>query len=1012
MAVNPYQWIHSLYTTEIRTLYARKLVWQKNGGDATKSLQPHVYEASALAYRGLALQNQNQSILVSGESGAGKTETVKICMSHLALVQAGPNASGSASPVVERVVDSNPLLEAFGNAKTRRNDNSSRFGKYIQLQFEGYSRPMTVGEADQFEARKLVGSSSQVHLLEKSRVVRHDDQERTFHIFYQLLSSPDAVKSKFWKNLKGKGTQSFKYVGVSGTTSIEGKLDAEHFQDTLKSLSLVGIHGNKLQTLMTTICTVLQLGNVGFTGCKDKSQVSTPKELKDLADLMGVSDEVLTNAFTERTMTTRTDSYKVPLNVEFAQESCDALAKELYHKAFLWLVNQINEATKADVSNSAGQKFRIIGLLDIFGFESFETNGFEQLCINYANEKLQQKFTHDIFREVQAEYTFEGLALRDICYDDNSHVVELIESRMGLLAMLNEECVRPQGSDREFVYKAISENRGSPALVIKNQYDAFEFGIRHYCGEVIYNANGFVNKNNDTLATDLLACVSQSTNEIIGSQESAAQKVKRGSNVVASTVWTKYRDGLSSLMSDLKETQSRYIRCIKPNEEKKPLVMEHALALDQLRSAGVVAAITISRSAFPNRLEHLQVWDRFRGLFPKKAERASNKTQSAMMQNIETVLSSALAHMEFQTNGRTAKAFAIGKTRTYFRAGALEFLESERFKGMEPAATKLQAGARGFLVRRQIIKQSTARDNAAFKIQVLVRRKFAKAQELQSNKSKKVESLRRMKAAREKRKQNKAAATIQAVFRGALQRPKYRAALKDQKEVGGIKEQIELLKAKLAKSEEERVAAVKEAEDRVTKAMASMEDEGMDSAELQHISLKARLEESDKVLDFLRRERKRLMGLVKTHKGRCDRIVEQHKAFEEANQEVRSRMVEVEKIMDVLEGNKATLAQNKEIYVNQLKAYRKEIQKGQAYKQNEEDVRGVYQDAVERIVALVQEECKNDDLVEDIYLLAMECGEFTEDKASDAKLKGLEDDLDDLDDLEDLSDTEMESLED
>lgn len=998
----------------MRTLYSRKLVWKNDEGDPLKSLEPHVYEVSALAYRGLALQNQNQSILVSGESGAGKTETVKICMSQLAMVQAGPNASGSTSPVVQRVLDSNPLLEAFGNAKTWRNDNSSRFGKYLQLQFEGkeYSRSAaTFGEAGQFETRQLVGSASQVYLLEKSRVVHHDEKERTFHIFYQLLSSPDAVKAKFWKKLKGKSAESFNYVGASSTTSIEGKSDGDHFQDTLKALSLVGIHGDKLQTLMKTMCAVLQLGNIGFTGCADKSQVSTPNELEALADLMGVSDEVLTKALTQRTMKTRTDSYKVPLNVEFAHESCDALAKELYQKAFLWLVNQINDATKAATCSGVGQRFGIIGLLDIFGFESVETNGFEQLCINFANEKLQQKFNNDIFREIQAEYKFEGLALHDICYDDNTHVVDLIESRMGLLAMLNEECVRPQGSDREFVYKAISENRGSPALIVENKHDAFEFGIRHYCGEVVYNAKGFVSKNNDTLATDLLACVSASPNEIIGRQESANQKARRGSNVVASTVWTKYRDGLSSLMSDLKETESRYIRCIKPNEAKQPLVVDHSLALEQLRSAGVVAAITISRSAFPNRLEHAHVWDRFLGLFPKNKERAPLKTQKGMMQNIETVLSSALAHMEFQKDNRTVQAFAIGKTRTYFRAGALEYLESERFNGLEPAGIKIQAAARGFLIRRRIAKEANARNDAAAQIQARVRCKLLKAQVLQTTKSKTIESLRRMKAAREKRKMSKAAATIQALLRGAVQRPKYRAALSEQKEVGGIKEQIQLLKAKLAKSEEERAAAVKEAEDRVAKAMASMEDEGMDSAELKHISLKAKLEQSDTVLDFLRRERKRLMGLVKTHKGRCERISEQHAAFDEATQEVRSRMAEVEEYMLVLENNKTTLANNKDVYVNQLKTCRNEIQRGQAFKQNEEDIRGIYQDSVERIVALVQDECKNDDLVEDIYLLAMECGEFNEDKPGDAKLRLLEGLDDDLDDLEDLSDTELESLE-
>jgi chromosome segregation ATPase len=282
----------------------------------------------------------------------------------------------------------------------------------------------------------------------------------------------------------------------------------------------------------------------------------------------------------------------------------------------------------------------------------------------------------------------------------------------------------------------------------------------------------------------------------------------------------------------------------------------------------------------------------------------------------------------------------------------------------------------------------------------------------------KIESLRRMQAARQKRKLDKAAAVIQAVVRGMIQRPKYRIALKEEKEISGMKEQINALKLKLVNAEEERATAVKEAEDRMTKAIASRKDDGMGSMELQHISLKARLEESEKVLDFLKRERKRLMGLVKTHKGRCERVEEQNKEYIEANNEIRLRMSEVQKYMDILESNKSTLASNKEVYIDQIKRYRTEIQRGLAFKQNEEEIRCVYQDAVERIVALVQEECKNDDLVDDIYLLAMECeGATTLDdvnvKKSSNKQCGMEIhacDYDEaLDDLADLSDCESVS---
>lgn len=283
----------------------------------------------------------------------------------------------------------------------------------------------------------------------------------------------------------------------------------------------------------------------------------------------------------------------------------------------------------------------------------------------------------------------------------------------------------------------------------------------------------------------------------------------------------------------------------------------------------------------------------------------------------------------------------------------------------------------------------------------------------------KIESLRRMQAARQKRKLDKAAGVIQALARGMIQRPKYRIALKEEKEMCGMQEQIKALKLKLSSADEERAAAVKEAEDRMTKTIASRAEDGMGSMEIQQISLKARLEESEKVLDFLKRERKRLMGLVKTHKGRCERVEEQNKEYVEANSEVRLRMSEVQKYMDVVESNRKTLSSNKEIYIEQSKRYKAEIQRGLAFKQNEEEIRCVYQDAVERIVALVQEECKNDDLVDDIYLLAMECEDAsTHDeikvKKSSNKQCGMEIqacDYDEaLDDLADLSDCESLSV--
>lgn len=715
IAVNPYQWYHDLYTQEKRHLYSQRLVWDESASameTIRASLQPHVYEVSALAYRGLSNQMGNQSILVSGESGAGKTETVKICLNHIASIQYGKRHchSDDSDPVVRRVVESNPLLEAFGNAKTRRNDNSSRFGKYLQLQFHQDDNPVI--EYSPMNSGKLctlVGSVCDVYLLEKTRVIRHESEERTFHIFYQLLAAPDDQRVKFWEGLRGTTNESFKYVGATNSNTIEGVHDAIRFRDTLKALSMVGIQDGKLKMLIQAICIILQLGNLSFKtardGDADKSVVATPSELEALSKLMNVSSHDLSASFTERTFTTGKETHKVPLNPEAAKEACDALAKESYQKVFLWLVNTINEATSADRSN--GQRYETIGLLDIFGFEMFPRNRFEQLCINFANEKLQQKFNQDIFKNVQLEYSTEGISLSEITYDDNTDVLELIEGKSGLLNILNEECIRPKGNDMDFVHKALRMNNTSPVLKT-HKTDRLSFGIQHYAGMVIYDADAFVAKNLDTLPTDLHECCERCSNEIIKSariddKESSSRK-RRTNNLMAPTVWTKYKNQLSKLMDNLSETTSRYIRCIKPNSEKAPMLLEHKTTVEQLRCAGVVAGITIARSAFPNRLPNTVVLARYSNLWDVTKYPSSKRSIMSMAEkrqcDCKALLEGALlTKATVDENGKIVKSFIVGKTKTFFRSGALEFLESGRMTGLDTNATIIQRAIRKWLAR-------------------------------------------------------------------------------------------------------------------------------------------------------------------------------------------------------------------------------------------------------------------------------------------------------------------------
>lgn len=913
-----------------------------------------------MAYKGLLREEEDQSILVSGESGAGKTETVKILLHNLASIQqqGGCGGGGSSrtlgqqkqqqdSVIVQRVLDSNPLLEAFGNATTLRNDNSSRFGKYLQLQFDtswsgtSSSLSSSAGPASLTPPAILAGSKCEVYLLEKSRVTHHHMSERTYHIFYQLLAAPDELKVAIWDGLADTDAESFCYVGLTESSSdsptasaatlgiIEGKTDAERFQLTLQALDLIGVKGEILQMLLRAICVVLQLGNLVFSpasadtiranqnhqgsvhvppgGDTDVSEISSIEELQDLSELMGMKDidssnrisTTLQNALTIRNVEARGEVFAVPLTPERAKESTDAFAKEIYAKTFLWLVRTVNDATCAEKnyqrststktrtkSASAPSSYGIIGLLDIFGFETFEVNRFEQLCINYCNEKLQQKFTQDIFRSVQVEYENEGIELEEITYDDNTDVLDLVEGRMGLLAFLNEECVRPKGSDKTFVYKVHAMNKDNLCFFRDRHAADTEFGICHYAGKVVYDATNFVVKNMDTLPSDLLDCAKLSSNAIIANElmneemsnplhqssilgggdankkkkrpktslgasnnphHNSAVLHKRSSNIIAETVWTKFKNQLSRLMETLGETKTRYIRCIKPNSKKAPLIMEHISTVEQLRCAGVVAAVTISRSAFPNRLEHLSVLDRFKSLWPKGDHFAVLKDKDLdpserRRKATEILLTLALKEMEFQKNGSNFRAFVMGKTRAYFRAGALEFLEAERLKHLGTYATALQAAGRRFVARTKY----TTHRSAVIKLQaryrtILQRRKFTTCRKAAITvecwyrvilASRTVYHLRRMIRATMIQTQWKmyrdtrllrsfvaATVLIQAFVRGSLQRPKYRQALIDKKEEAKLENQLRALQRKLEEAEAKRLEAERHADERVTAAV-------------------------------------------------------------------------------------------------------------------------------------------------------------------------------------------------
>lgn len=1099
IAVNPYQWMMDLYCDERQFMYSQAFVWNYSSSKALdgpvnsrSQLSPHVYETSALAYRGLAVDGQAQSILVSGESGAGKTETVKICMNHIASIQRGDQLVGltdnnpssstatsdsssfSVSPIVQRVLDSNPLLEAFGNAKTVRNDNSSRFGKYIQLQFDAED-PVRAAYAGRLIPNcVLAGSKCEVYLLEKSRVVGHDESERTYHIFYQLLAAPDHMKQLFWSGLEDTDNESFCYVGYTDTDTIEGKTDAQRFQLTVDSLKLVGVTDDKLSMLFRAICVVLQLGNIVFQpnpSDEERSTITSVDELNDLAELMGITSADLEQALTLRTVRARGEEYKVPLNAAKAKDSCDAFAKEIYAKTFLWLVRTINFATCAELNYDGDRsaEFGIIGLLDIFGFESFETNRFEQLCINYANEKLQQKFTQDIFRSVQAEYEYEGIHLEEIKYDDNTDVLDLIEGRLGLLAVLNEECVRPQGSDTAFVSKAVTMNRASPCLIVEKSFREYEFGICHYAGKVYYNATNFVTKNQDTLPSDLQECATKSANGILakelsndsmvatspsasghdGSGGGGLTKAKKRpvkapissprrqqSNIVGTTVWTKFKHQLTSLMTSLAETRTRYIRCIKPNTVKKPYIMQHLSTVEQLRCAGVVAAVTISRSAFPNRLEHEVVLDRFKSLRPKEQVATWKEMQSKLLPEdrnrvmVEILLSCALKKLESTNEGTVTKAFVIGKTRTYFRAGALEHLESERLKALGRWAVHIERHCRGFVARSKYLKIRVA----TTKCQSQIRRSITRRRYRQLRASaivaecwyrgvlarRTLQSLRRnflatkiqshwrtISAVTLFRFHRKAAIKIQALARGSIQRPKFRSALQEKREEADMAKQLQKLQARLEEAEQKRLEAEERAAASARKAVEEYREqtseEKKEAAPSPIISAvpevstpffppppplsgqlttqqQTLMDESSKMLEYLRKEVFKLRSQNAQMRSDFELLKDNNQRLMDANASAGASFAALNQHAKQLSKANAKLTadvtkykqQNQKVNLVNVEL-KEELKMKQATYIAEVHSRLQYQKTLTKIVDTVQERCRDSRLVEDVLSLADDC---------------------------------------
>ncbi|KAM7261796.1 hypothetical protein ACFE04_020873 [Oxalis oulophora] len=657
VAVNPFKEVR-LYGNDYIQAYRNK-----------SNENPHVYAIADTAIREMIRDEVNQSIIISGESGAGKTETAKIAMQYLA-------ALGGGSGIEYEILKTNPILEAFGNAKTLRNDNSSRFGKLIEIYFS--------------ETGKISGAKIQTFLLEKSRVVQCSEGERSYHIFYQLCAgAPAALREK----LNLRSVAEYKYLRQSSCYTINGVDDAEQFQIVQEALDVVHVSKEDQESAFAMIAAVLWLGNISFTVIDNENHVEAlaDESLLCVANLIGCHVDELNLALSTRKMRVGNDTIVQKLTLSQAIDTRDALAKSIYACLFEWLVEQINKSLAVGKRRTG----RSIGILDIYGFESFERNSFEQFCINYANERLQQHFNRHLFKLEQEEYVQDGIDWKRVDFEDNQDCLNLFEKRpLGLLSLLDEESTFPNGTDMTFANK-LKQHINSNSCFRGERNKAFT--VSHYAGEVTYDTTGFLEKNRDLLHMDsiqlLSSCSCPLPQIFASSMLTQSQKPVTGPSYKAGgadsqklSVASKFKGQLFQLMKRLESTTPHFIRCIKPNNSQSPGLYEQELVLQQLRCCGVLEVVRISRSGFPTRMTHQKFARRYGFLL----------LESIASQDPLTV-SVAILH-QFNI---LPEMYQVGYTKLFFRTGQIGVLEDTRNHTLH-GILRLQSCFRGYRARRQL----------------------------------------------------------------------------------------------------------------------------------------------------------------------------------------------------------------------------------------------------------------------------------------------------------------------
>ncbi|GAB1296244.1 Myosin-3 [Apodemus speciosus] len=679
VTVNPYKWL-PVYNPEVVDGYR---------GKKRQEAPPHIFSISDNAYQFMLTDRENQSILITGESGAGKTVNTKRVIQYFATIAATGDLakkkdSKMKGTLEDQIISANPLLEAFGNAKTVRNDNSSRFGKFIRIHFG------TTG--------KLASADIETYLLEKSRVTFQLKAERSYHIFYQILSNkkPELIE------LLLITTNPYDYPFISqGEILVASIDDAEELLATDSAIDILGFTPEEKSGLYKLTGAVMHYGNMKFKQ-KQREEQAEPDgtEVADkTAYLMGLNSSDLLKALCFPRVKVGNEYVTKGQTVDQVHHAVNALSKSVYEKLFLWMVTRINQQLDTKLPRQ-----HFIGVLDIAGFEIFEYNSLEQLCINFTNEKLQQFFNHHMFVLEQEEYKKEGIEWTFIDFGmDLAACIELIEKPMGIFSILEEECMFPKATDTSFKNKLYDQHLGKSnnfqkPKVVKGKAEA-HFSLVHYAGTVDYSVSGWLEKNKDPLNETVVGLYQKSSNRLLAhlyatfattDADGGKKKVAKKKGSSFQTVSALFRENLNKLMSNLRTTHPHFVRCIIPNETKTPGAMEHSLVLHQLRCNGVLEGIRICRKGFPNRILYGDFKQRYRVLnasaIPEGQFIDSKKACEKLLASID------IDHTQYK----------FGHTKVFFKAGLLGTLEEMRDERLAKLITRTQAVESIFCIQYNI----------------------------------------------------------------------------------------------------------------------------------------------------------------------------------------------------------------------------------------------------------------------------------------------------------------------